>query len=197
VAPSSLRDTDGPSTETNSTVADRAPADAHDAAAPESENPSDIQSTLDGWAKAINDNNVTLEMRYYGDRLDRYFLARDVTQDFVAQDKAQFYRKGKRFLDYHVENVIVDQQSPEKATVSLVKRWTISDGFGTKSGEIRSRLWLTRDAGHWTITGEQDLLKSATHSRNTGSELDSDIRLLMVAYWSVLNQGKYLGALRR
>ena len=124
---------------------------------PESDSHAEIQNTLYGWAKAINDNDVLLEMRYYSDRLDRYFLARNVTQEFVAHDKAQFYRKGNYIVAYHIENVTVDKQSAEQATVSLIKQWKIFDGVGTKSGATRSRLWLTHRLNRWAITGEQDL----------------------------------------
>ena len=126
-------------------------------AVPELDSHAQIQKMLGAWAKATNDNDVPSEMRYYSDRLDRYFLARNVTQEFVARDKAQFYRNGNYIVAYQIENVRVDKQSAQQATVSLTKHWKISHGLGTKSGETRSRLWLTHRANQWTITGEQDL----------------------------------------
>ena len=117
----------------------------------------DIQNTLDGWAEAMNDNDVTSQRRYYSDRLDRYFLARHVTRMFVLQDKARFYRKGNLIVAFHIDNVRVEKQSAQQATVSLMKHWKIFDGLRTKPGETRSRLWLTRRVNQWQITGEQDL----------------------------------------
>lgn len=118
----------------------------------------DIQNTLDGWAKAMNDNDVISQRRYYADRLDRYFLARHVTRMFVLQDKARFYRKGNQIVAFHIDNVRVENQSAQRATITLMKHWKIFDGLRTKPGETRSRLWLTRRANRWTITGEQDLI---------------------------------------
>ena len=39
------------------------------------------------------------------DELNRRFLVRNVTRDFVARDKEEFYRRGRRIIDYHIDNV--------------------------------------------------------------------------------------------
>jgi hypothetical protein len=117
-----------------------------------------IDTTLFAWARAMKDNDVADELSFYDYKLDRYFLVRNVTRDFVARDKKEFYRRGRRMIDYHIDNVSLDQQLPSGAIVSLVKHWEISDSEGTKSGQTRSRLWLTHEQARWLITGEQDLL---------------------------------------
>jgi hypothetical protein len=33
------------------------------------------------------------------------FIVRNVTSDFVARDKEEFYRRGRRIIDYHIDNV--------------------------------------------------------------------------------------------
>ncbi len=123
-----------------------------------------IHTTLFGWARAMNANDVADELSFYGYKLDRYFLVRNVTRDFVARDKKEFYRRGRRMIDYHIDNVSLDQQLPGGAIVSLVKHWEISNSVGTKSGQTRSRLWLTREQAGWLITGEQDLLGTTEQS---------------------------------
>ena len=133
-----------------------------------SDNHADIQKTLNDWAKAMNNNDVTLQMRYYSDRLDRYFLARNVTQKFVLKDKARFYRKGNRIVAFHIANVTVDKQSAQQADVSLTKHWELFTALGTRSGETRSRLWLARRGNHWIITGEQDLINLPPAPRGSG-----------------------------
>jgi hypothetical protein len=142
----------------SSTTADHHQAGVPHVAVPKSDSRADIQSTLNDWAKAMNSNDVTLQMRYYSDRLDRYFLARNVTQKFVVQDKARFYGKGNHIVVFRIGNVTVDMQSAQQAAVSLIKYWEIFNGSGTRSGQTRSRLWLTRRGNQWIITGEQDLI---------------------------------------
>jgi hypothetical protein len=39
------------------------------------------------------------------DELNRHFLVRNVTSDFVARDKEEFYRRGRRIIDYHIDDV--------------------------------------------------------------------------------------------
>jgi ketosteroid isomerase-like protein len=162
------QDEDTSSVESNSTIADHDQAGVPEVAVPKSDSHADIQNTLNDWAKAMNSNDVALQMRYYSDRLDRYFLARNVTQDFVVQDKARFYRKGNHIVAFHIRKVIVDEQSPQQAIVSLIKYWEIFNGSGTRSGETRSRLWLTRRGNQWTITGEQDLINLQPAPRGPG-----------------------------
>ena len=118
----------------------------------------EVETTLAGWAKAMKANDVKDELSFYSDQLDRYFLARNVTKDFVSRDKEEFYRRHRRIIDYHIDYISVDQQASGTAIVSLVKHWEISDPSGTKSGQTTSRLWLTRKQTRWLITGEQDLL---------------------------------------
>ena len=33
------------------------------------------------------------------------FIVRNVTSDLVARDKEEFYRRGRRIIDYHIDNV--------------------------------------------------------------------------------------------
>jgi hypothetical protein len=162
------QDEDTSSVESSSTIADQDQGGVPHVAVPKSDSHADIQNTLNDWAKAMNSNNVTLQMRYYSDRLDRYFRARNVTQEFVLQDKARFYRKGNHIVAFHIGNVTVDKQSPQQAAVSLIKRWEIFNPSGTKSGETRSRLWLTRRGNQWMITGEQDLIDLQPAPRGPG-----------------------------
>ena len=125
----------------------------------DSETRPDVRSTLNGWAAAIKANDLTTELGYYGDVLDRYFLRRSVTKQFIAEDKQRFYAVGKHFIDYYVDQVVIDQTSPITATISVVKHWQVSASTesGVDNGETRSRLWFTRTGGDWKITGEQDL----------------------------------------
>jgi hypothetical protein len=38
-------------------------------------------------------------------RAEPIFLVRNVTSDFVARGKEEFYRRGRRLIDYHIDNV--------------------------------------------------------------------------------------------
>jgi ketosteroid isomerase-like protein len=119
---------------------------------------SDIQQTLAGWAQATNNNDLDRELSFYGDRVDRYFLARNVTREFVGKDKERFYRIGERFISYQIDNVSIEQSSPDEAVALLTKHWVVGyTGGNTHSDQTNSRLWLKQEQARWGITGEQDL----------------------------------------
>ena len=119
---------------------------------------SDIQQTLAGWAQATNNNDLDRELSFYGDRVDRYFLARNVTREFVGKDKERFYRIGERFISYQIDNVSIEQSSPDEAVALLTKHWVVEyAGGNTHSDQTNSRLWLKQEQARWVITGEQDL----------------------------------------
>jgi hypothetical protein len=118
----------------------------------------ELQATLDGRANATQANDLATELGYYGDTVDRYFLARNVTREFIRKDKERFYRIGERFISYRIDNVSVDQSSPDEAVALLTKHWVVEyAGGNTHSDQTNSRLWLKQEQARWVITGEQDL----------------------------------------
>ena len=121
-------------------------------------NASDVRQTLHGWAQATNDNDLDRELSFYADRVDRYFLARNVSREFIREDQEKFYSKSERFTSFQIDNVSIDQSSPDQAVALLTKHWNVVyAGGNTHTGQTKSRLWLRREQAHWVITGEQDL----------------------------------------
>jgi ketosteroid isomerase-like protein len=119
---------------------------------------SDVRQTLDGWAQATNDNDVDRELSFYADGVDRYFLARNVTREFIREDKEKLYSNGERITSFQIDNVSIDQSSPDQAVALLTKHWNVVyAGGNAHTGQTKSRLWLRREQAHWVITGEQDL----------------------------------------
>ena len=105
----------------------------------------EVQAMLDGWANSIRANDIATELGYYGDTVDRYFLARNVTREFIRNDKERFYRIGERFISYQIDSVSVDQSSPDEAVALLTKHWVIEYARGnTHADQTNSRLWLKR-----------------------------------------------------
>jgi len=118
-----------------------------------------IITTISGWASALAQNDPTVAASYYAKRVDRYFLRRNVTREFVEADKRSFIEHGKRLDSFSTHDLQFESSSPEAATVSLTKHWEVLDGNATTltQGRTRSRLWLKQTSEGWKITGEQDL----------------------------------------
>lgn len=118
-----------------------------------------IMMIISGWASALAQNNSTMAASYYATKVDRYFLQRNVTREFVQADKRLFIERGKRLGSFSARDIQFQSSSPEAATVSLTKYWVVFDRGATKGiqGKTRSRLWLEQTPEGWKITGEQDL----------------------------------------
>ncbi len=117
-----------------------------------------IRAMLEQWADAESSNNLA-ESRFYAPRVDRYFLARNVSSDFVRRDKQRFLARGNRIRSFAISDLQIEQSSPGKAVVWLRKSYSLSRRGGTSgiNGSTHSRLWLEDTADGWKITGEQDL----------------------------------------
>jgi ketosteroid isomerase-like protein len=123
---------------------------------------SEIAGTLSSWASAQAQNDAAKTADFYAEQVDRYFLKREVTREFVQADRQAFLDGGKRIQDYSIGELRFETNSRTTATVVLTKSWAILDLGGTAATQssTRSRLWLKRTAEGWKINGEQDL-KSA------------------------------------
>jgi len=76
---------------------------------------------------------------------------------FIVVCVERFYRV-ERFISCRIDNVSVDQSSPDEAVAFLTKHWVVEyAGGNTHSDQTNSRLWLRREQARRVITGEQDL----------------------------------------
>lgn len=120
---------------------------------------SNVTSAISGWASALAQNDANAAASYYAESVSRYFLQRDVTREFVKDDKQSFLDSGKRMQSFTVGDLQFENNSSDTATVLLTKNWFVSEPAGSsgRQGATRSRLWLQRTSEGWKITGEQDL----------------------------------------
>lgn len=109
-------------------------------------------------------NNAEAQASFYAEAVDRYFLRRNVTREYVRSDKQAFLNAGRRLQSFTIANISVQITSSGAAVVSLTKSWMVLDPTRTaaKARSTRSRLWLKPIAGSWKISGEQDLKATST-----------------------------------
>jgi hypothetical protein len=118
----------------------------------------DISNLLAAWASASAHNDPATESTFYAPTVDRYFLQRNVSREFIRNDKQAYRDRGNRMQRFTVSDLNFQFPSPSSAVVSFTKTWSVlgpmQTGFLHSS---RSRVWLTRLPEGWRITGEQDL----------------------------------------
>lgn len=118
----------------------------------------EISKVLTGWASASAGNDPVAESAYYAPRVDRYFLKRDVSRQYVLHDKQAYRERGNRMQQFSISGLSFQFLSANSALVTLTKTWSVVGPEQTgMTHSSRSRVWLTRTPGGWQITGEQDL----------------------------------------
>jgi uncharacterized RDD family membrane protein YckC len=147
------------SNQMNSATEEANPSDGSTTNGSQQDQNSAVIATISGWASAEAQNNPASTASYYAEQVDRYFLQRNVTREFVQADKQSFLDSGKRLQNFRVDDLQFESSSPEVATVVLIKYWVVLNAGGTSvsQGSTRSRLWLEQTPDGWKITGEQDL----------------------------------------
>jgi hypothetical protein len=120
---------------------------------------SEITETLSMWAAVQADNDAAKTAAYYAEHVDRYFMQRKVTREFVQADKQAFLDTGKRLQSFYIGGLRFETSFPTQATVVLTKSWAVLDP-GERAATLdttRCRLWLLRTDEGWKISGERDL----------------------------------------
>ena len=122
----------------------------------------DITRTLGSWAQAFVNNDPAAEASFYAPAVDRYFLRRNVSRDYVLKDKQSYRDRGNRIQHFTVTGLDFQFQSPASAVVTFTKSWSVTGPQQTGyPHSTRSRVWMTRLPEGWRITGEQDLRPAA------------------------------------
>lgn len=118
-----------------------------------------VTETISGWAEAAKSNDVEGETSFYAPTLDRYFLRRGVSKQFIQRDKESYRARGNSIQSFNVSDLNFESVSDASVVVSLAKSWRVvgPSDTGEKVHYTRSRLWLERGRQGWKIVGEQDL----------------------------------------
>lgn len=116
----------------------------------------EVVDTLNGWAAALNRQDLPGYMNYYADKLKIYYRKRNVSRERVASDRAEAFEKYSS-MNVNLGNLAIGlEPSGEKAVVTLDKTWSFH-GDRPSGGAVQSRVWLEKRDGRWVITGERDL----------------------------------------
>lgn len=114
---------------------------------------STIEAFLESFAADRNSGNPERIAQHYRSTVERYFLARNVSREWIEHDIAEGFSRGVTPTEYNVQLVGVQRLSPQVILATVRKNYSLSG----ETRSINSRLWLTNDEGSWLILGEQDL----------------------------------------
>ena len=116
-----------------------------------------LNRDLDEWISATNERDIERQMSFYVPTLAAYYLTRNTSASFVRQEKNRVFATAS-VIDIHAaEPEIVFQDNGRTAVMRFRKKYRVTDGGRTKSGEVVQELrWRRTNAG-WRIFSERDI----------------------------------------
>jgi hypothetical protein len=113
----------------------------------------EIRDIVNRWVSSYRSRDLGTHMSFYAPSVDRFFLSRNVPVDRVRRTKQQALQSAGDIRQYTVENVRVNMQAPNRATVSFDKTYE----FDAQAGKVGSELYLRKINETWRIVGERDV----------------------------------------
>jgi ketosteroid isomerase-like protein len=117
----------------------------------------ELRAALGEWLAATNSRDVGRQMTFYAPTVDAFYLSRNASRAAVRAEKARIFARA--------DSVNVEAASPEirlsrdgrAAVMRFRKRYQITGGEGSRSGEVLQELRWRRTPSGWKIVGERDL----------------------------------------
>jgi ketosteroid isomerase-like protein len=114
-----------------------------------------VRGLLDRWAASIRNHDVDAQVACYAPNVDQYFGLHNVTQQKIREQKQRLFSQIGTVRQFDVSNVQVQQNGPNRATISFDKTWD----FGQRkrfAGSERAVLTVAKISGEWRIVAEKE-----------------------------------------
>ena len=117
----------------------------------------ELRAALGEWLAATNSRDVGRQMSYYAPRVEAFYLSRNAPREAVRAEKARLFARA--------DSVNIEAAPPEirmsrdgrTAVMRFRKRYQITGGAASRSGEVLQELRWRRTEGGWRIVSERDL----------------------------------------
>ncbi|MEO8190316.1 MAG: hypothetical protein ABI682_08220 [Acidobacteriota bacterium] len=114
-----------------------------------------LRDALDAWVDSTNARDLSGHMRFYLPRVNTFYLTRNVSRDFIRQEKARLFHRGPVSVAAG-EPEIDPSPDGRTATVRFRKRYAVSGARGEKRGEVLQEMKWVRTPDGWRIASERD-----------------------------------------
>lgn len=116
-----------------------------------------LRDALGEWVGATNARDLRRQMDFYLPRLQAFYLARDVTRDFVRAEKARVFADADRVDIRAAEPEIIFRDRGQRAVMRFRKQYLIEGAKRSRRGEVVQELWWQRTPAGWKISSERDI----------------------------------------
>ncbi len=114
-----------------------------------------LRDALDAWVDSTNARDLSGHMRFYLPRVNTFYLTRNVSRNFIRQEKARLFQGGSVSVTAG-EPEIDPSPDGRTATIRFRKRYAVSGARGEKRGEVLQEMKWVRTPDGWRIASERD-----------------------------------------
>jgi hypothetical protein len=116
-----------------------------------------LRGALNEWISATNSRDIEKQMSFYLPRLKAYYLTRNISRDFVREEKARVFERAS-VIDIRAEEPeIIFQDGGRTAIMRYRKKYRIENGRQSRRGEVIQELRWQRAGEEWRIFSERDI----------------------------------------
>jgi ketosteroid isomerase-like protein len=116
-----------------------------------------LSDALGAWIGATNARDLARQMDFYMPRLEAFYLARNVTRDFVRAEKARAFAAADLIDIRAAEPEIIFRDGGRTAVMRFRKQYRIEGGRRSRRGVVIQELRWRRTPSGWKITSERDI----------------------------------------
>lgn len=116
-----------------------------------------LRRALEDWNASNNARDIEKQISFYGPKLYFYYRARNVSREFVREDKGRMYERAE-FIDVRTDAPEITLERDGRAAIMRFrKQYVVKSGGSERYGEVLQELrWQRTDEG-WKIVGERDV----------------------------------------
>jgi ketosteroid isomerase-like protein len=117
----------------------------------------ELRSALGEWLAATNSRDVRRQMQFYAPTVDAFYLTRNASREAVRAEKSRVFAEAHSVNVQAAAPEIRLSRDGRTAVMRFRKRYQITGGEGSRSGEVLQELRWRRTPSGWKIVGERDL----------------------------------------
>jgi YD repeat-containing protein len=126
-----------------------------------------LRVVLEEWVAATNARDLEKLMQFYSSKVDAFYHARNVSQDFVRADRARMFQRADAIEVTAGEPEININRDDGTATMRFRKTYITKVDGRERRGEVIQQLQWERTAEGWKIVSERDVKVRAKSERRT------------------------------
>ncbi len=116
-----------------------------------------LRAALDEWIAATNARDLNRQLTFYMPRVEAYYLARNVSRDFVRAEKTRVFARASTVDVRAAAPEILFADAGRMAIMRFRKQYVIEGGKGNRRGEVVQELRWRKTNGVWKIASERDV----------------------------------------